>query len=73
VDCRSVLSNWTHFGSLVHCGPGVGAPEADGWHARFAERGVLGSATVLPRYGIGARVLGPSADSLFRALAVHQG
>jgi urease accessory protein UreH len=68
-DCRLLLGEHTHFGTLLDLGPHIDASGTDRLHARFAEQGVLGSASVLPAYGIGARVVGGSADSLFRALS----
>jgi len=65
----SLLGGYSHFGSLLRFGPSVGASEADCLHARFAELGVCGSASLLPRYGVGARVLGTSADRLLGAMS----
>ena len=67
-DCERMLGGFTHFGSLFVFGPGLGQHDADEIHERFAEYGVLGSASLLPSYGIGARVVGNNADPLLTAL-----
>jgi urease accessory protein len=67
MDCAQLLGGFTHFGTLLHLGPGLGQPDADRLHQRFQEAGMTGSASVLPSYGVGARAVGRSADSLFRA------
>jgi urease accessory protein len=68
MDCVTAVGGRTHFGTLLHVGPNSGAPEADRLHARFADRGLCGSASVLPTYGIAARALGSSAQGLLAAL-----
>jgi len=68
-DWVTALAGYSHFGSLLRFGPGVGQVHADALHARFADLGVRGSASQLPCYGVGARLLGTSADTLLRALS----
>jgi urease accessory protein UreH len=66
-DVESLLAGRSHFGSVLQFGPGIDREEADCLHARLAEVDILGSASVLPSYGVGARALGTSADQLLRA------
>jgi urease accessory protein len=66
MDCAQLLAGFTHFGTLIHLGAGLGQPEADRLHERFQELGVTGSASALPAYGVGGRVVGTSADCLLR-------
>lgn len=68
-DCLLALGGHTHFGTLLHLGPAIGAADADRLHERFAARRVCGSASLLPTYGVGARVLGSSAQQLLEALS----
>jgi urease accessory protein len=68
-DPCPLLGGFSHFGTLLHFGADVGACDADRWHARFAELGVCGSASTLPCYGVGARVLGSSAQQLLEVLS----
>ena len=68
-DMIAALGNSTHFGSLLHVGPDVGAAEADRLHERLAASGIRGSSSVLPVGGISARALGTSAHALLEALS----
>jgi urease accessory protein UreH len=68
VDCALLLSGYTHFGTLLAFGPGLAQQDADRLHELFADRGIVGSASLLPSYGTGARVLGSAADPLISAL-----
>jgi urease accessory protein len=70
-DCLTALGGHTHFGTLLHLGPNVGAPYADCLYDHFAAPGVCGSASLLPGYGVAARVLGHSAENLLRALGTQ--
>jgi urease accessory protein len=67
-DCATALGGHTHFGTLHHLGSSIGALDADRLHERFLALGVCGSASVLPAYGIAARVLGFSAQELREAV-----
>lgn len=57
----------THTGSLLLLGPHYIQDDADRIDAALRGAGLLASASLLPRYGIGVRALGNSADALFRA------
>ena len=67
-DPARLLGGFTHFGTRLHLGAGLGQPDADHLHERLQQLGVTGSASVLPAYGVAARVVGTSADRLLRAL-----
>src|SRR5207237_905962 len=54
----------SHFGSLVLFGPTYTREDADCVHESLAGAGLTGSASLLPNYGIGARLLANSADQL---------
>lgn len=57
----------THVGSLLLLGPHYAEPDAERLHHAIAEASVTGGASLLPAYGVGARVLGDSADDIFEA------
>jgi urease accessory protein len=67
-DCALLLGGCSHFGTFLHLASNLGQPEADRLHERFQSLGVTGSASVLPNYGLGARTVGRSAETLVRAL-----
>lgn len=69
MDLSLLVGGYSHWGTLLRFGPHVGAAEADALHQQIVDRGVCGSASTLPRYGIGARALAYSADDLHRAFA----
>lgn len=68
-DPSLLLAGFTHFATLLHLGADAGVAEADALHGRFKELGVCGGASALPEYGVGARVVGDSADQLLQALS----
>jgi urease accessory protein UreH len=68
-DLDAALGGFSHFASLLHVGPAVGPDDADRLHERLAAANLCGSASLLPRRGISARVLGTSAHALLEALA----
>jgi urease accessory protein len=67
-DCALLLGGYTHFGTLLAFGPALTQADADRLHERFADLEIVGSASLLPSYGVGARVLGAPADRLTSAL-----
>jgi urease accessory protein len=69
LDIAAALGGYTHFATLLRLGPNVGVADADRLHERLTSRGICGSASVLPRGGIGARALGTSAYALLQGLA----
>ncbi len=56
----------SHVGSLLLFGPSYSQDHADHLHAGLAAAGVVGSASLLPCSGVGARALADSADLLLR-------
>ncbi|MBM2809491.1 MAG: urease accessory protein UreD [Chloroflexi bacterium] len=62
------LGGHSHFATLHIFGPALGQSDADALHATLSNNGLVASATVLPHYGIGARLVGDSADAMLRAL-----
>lgn len=60
----------THVASLVFLGPRYVQSDADRIHQAIEEAGLVGSASLLPAYGVGVRVLGDGADRIFRAFRV---
>ncbi len=67
-DMPTALMGFTHFASLLHLGPSIGAADADRLHECLAVPGICGSASILPRGGISARAVGSSAHVLLQAL-----
>jgi urease accessory protein len=65
---EAALMGYTHFASLFYLSPRVTQADADDLHARIRAAGVVGSASLLPAYGLSARLLGTSADELRAAL-----
>lgn len=62
------LGGYSHIGSLFHFRAGLTQADADRLHCRLQAAGVLGSASLLPAYGLSARALGHGADALRAAL-----
>jgi urease accessory protein len=56
----------SHLGSLLLLGPDHTQADADRIHDALSGAGLVGSASLLPAYGVGARVLADSADTVFR-------
>jgi urease accessory protein len=67
-NCRAMLAGHTHFATLLGFGPDATPERANYVHETLANAGVMGSASVLSRYGIGARAIGDAADPLLRTL-----
>jgi urease accessory protein len=68
-DYQRALGGFSHVAGLLSLGPDYSRGDADVLHTRLAQSGVCGSASLLPAYGIGARLLGNRADELLRALS----
>lgn len=64
-EVAAALGGFSHVATLLSLGPDVGQATADAVHAAIAASGLFGSASLLPRYGLAARILGSSAQSLY--------
>jgi urease accessory protein UreH len=63
------LAGHSHCGSLHVLGPDLGQADADRLHECLNQYAPCASASLLPEYGIAARLLGHSADQLLRAIS----
>jgi urease accessory protein len=67
-DPRLALGPYTHVATGLRFAPGLTQSDADRVHDEIGAQGATGSASLLPSYGIGARLVGMAADPLVRAL-----
>jgi urease accessory protein len=67
-DPRLALGPYTHVATGLRFAPGLTQSDADRVHDEIGAQGAIGSASLLPSYGIGARLVGTAADPLVRAL-----
>jgi urease accessory protein UreH len=68
-DPRLALGPYTHVATGLRFAPGLAQLDADRVHDEIEARGLTGSASLLPSYGIGARLVGRAAEPLVRALS----
>ena len=57
----------SHVASILLLGAHYAQQDADRIHDAFGHEGLIGSASLLPCYGVGGRVLANSADAIYRA------
>jgi urease accessory protein len=69
LDPRLLLASYTHVASLLCLGPDLEQRVAERMSSGVCQPGVQGAASLLPAYGIGARLVGYSAESLLASVA----
>ncbi|HEY3118138.1 MAG TPA: urease accessory protein UreD [Chloroflexota bacterium] len=63
---RIATAGHSHVGCLLQFGPSFTQADADHLHEGLTAAGLIGSASLLPSYGVGARVIAGSADQILR-------
>jgi urease accessory protein len=69
-DPQLLLAGSTHVATLLLLAPDLSQHDAERLSGSITHPGVQGAASLLPAYGIGARLVGRTAESLLQAVAI---